>query len=61
MLTSGSAWMVCPVVGTMRRISSSSSPKKSSRTGYTRLPGNTSIVPPRTAKVPGPSSSPVFR
>ncbi len=52
--------MVCPVEGTMRRISSSSSPKKSSRTGKVRLPGYTSMVPPRVQNVPGPSSSPVL-
>ena len=40
----------------MRPISSTSSPNKSMRTGYVRLPGKTSIVPPCTAKVPGPSS-----
>ena len=40
----------------MRRISSNSSPKKSSRTGKERFPGKTSMVPPRTQKLPGPSS-----
>ena len=58
--TRESGEMVCPVEGTMRLISSTSSPNKSMRTGYVRLPGKTSIVPPCTAKVPGPSSSPVF-